>query len=115
MKKNGVKKINSRPYHPETQGKCERSHRTLKKKLNLLKRTSKGSNWVKDLPKVLNSMNTTAKEVLNYQTPFDIFFGRAKDMSSVKSNVARSSKRCLDRNQRYLTTDLHSMKSMKKF
>ena len=49
-------------------------------------------------------MNTTAKEVLNYQTPLDIFFGGAKDMSSVKSHVARSSKRCADRNQRYLTT-----------
>ena len=49
-------------------------------------------------------MNTTAKEVLNYQTPFDVFFGRAKNMSSVKSHVAKSSKRCADRNQRYLTT-----------
>ena len=48
-------------------------------------------------------MNTTAKEVLNYQMPFDIFFGRAKNMSSVKSHVAKSSKSA-DRNQRYLTT-----------
>ena len=34
----GIKMIHGRPYHPQTQGKCERFHRTLKKELLLYNR-----------------------------------------------------------------------------
>lgn len=106
--KKGVKKITSRPYHPESQGKCERSHRTLRRKLGFLKISTKGSNWVTDLPTVVHSMNTTAMEVLNYQTPFEIYFGRqhkkhkaTPNISLLKQRVRNSTARCANRMQRY--------------
>lgn len=39
----------SRAYHPKSQGKVERSHRTLRKKINydLVKQGRKGVNWSK--------------------------------------------------------------------
>ena len=47
LKKIGVKVINSRAYHPQSQGKVERSHRTLRDKIryDMLK---EGTNWVKN-------------------------------------------------------------------
>ena len=45
----GVKIVNSRAYHPQSQGKVERSHRTLRNKIrsDLLQ---EGCNWVKNVP-----------------------------------------------------------------
>ena len=46
----GVEIVNSRAYHPQSQGKVERSHGHLRDKIryDLLQET--GSNWVKHLP-----------------------------------------------------------------
>ena len=46
-----IKMTKSRAYHPQSQGKVERSHRTLRKKINydLVKHCRKGVNWVKNL------------------------------------------------------------------
>ena len=47
-----IKTILSRPHHPQSQGKVERSHRSLRAKMefDLLKMSQKGVNWVKHLP-----------------------------------------------------------------
>ena len=47
-----VKMVHSRPYHPQSQGKIERSHRALRSKIeyDFLKMGKKGLNWAKALP-----------------------------------------------------------------
>ena len=67
-----VKMIHSRPYHPQSQGKVERSHRALRSKMeyDLLKMGKKGLNWAKALPEYQNILNEDPKEVLQYKSPF---------------------------------------------
>ena len=72
-----VKMIHSRPYHPQSQGRVERSHRALRSKMeyDLLKMGKKGVNWAKALPEYQNILNDP-KEVLQYKSPFQIYFAR---------------------------------------
>ena len=46
-----IKVISSSPYHPQSQGKIERSHRTLKQKImfDLDSMKKKGVNWANNL------------------------------------------------------------------
>ncbi|KAL9953247.1 hypothetical protein ACROYT_G040633 [Oculina patagonica] len=73
-----VKMINSRPYHPQSQGKVERSHRALRSKVeyDLMKMGKKGHNWVKALPERQKILNEDPKEVLKYKSPFEVYFAR---------------------------------------
>lgn len=57
-------------------------------------------NWVSDLPRVVHSMNATPMEVLCYQTPFEIYFGRQHekhtplpDLFQMKQRVRKSTER----------------------
>lgn len=70
--------ICSRPYHPQSQGKVERSHRSLRAKMeyDLIKMGGKGVNWVKSLPTYQRILNNDPKEVLRYKTPFEVYFAR---------------------------------------
>lgn len=60
--------------------------------------SKKPMNWVKFLSKATLSLNSTPKEVLGYNTPFDVFFGRA---AANMSKVATASDRCAERNAKY--------------
>ena len=73
-----VKMVNSRPYHPQSQGKVERSHRALRSKMenDLLKMGKKGLNWAKALPEYQRILNEDPKEVLKYKYPFEVYFVR---------------------------------------
>ena len=74
-----IKIIRSRPYHPQSQGKVERGHRTFHQKTNydLMKLVGKaGLNWVKELPEYQKVLNDDPKEVLGYLTPFQVYYGR---------------------------------------
>lgn len=58
LEKRGIKDISNRPYHPQSQGKVERMHRSLKSKMNYDSIVSKqGTNWAKDLPKYEVALN----------------------------------------------------------
>ena len=74
-KKIGVKIIISRAYHPQSQGKVERSHRTLRDKIryDLLRA---GTNWVKALPEYQSLLNDEVNEELCGKSPFEIYFNR---------------------------------------
>lgn len=93
VSKHRVKKITSRPYHPESEGKCERSHKTLSRKLGFLRVIKKGSNSVSDLARVVHSMNATPVEVLRYQTPFEIYFGRQHEKHTPLHNLSQMTHR----------------------
>ena len=78
MRHLNVKIIRSRPYHPQSQGKVERSHRTLKQKMlfDLVRKQRRAANWVEALPLYTNIMNNAVREELGYRTPFQVYYGR---------------------------------------
>ena len=81
----GVKIINSRAYHSQSQGKVERSHRALREKIHndlLHSRT----NWVKDLPEYQFLLNDEVKQELGGKSPFEIYYNR-KSNYVVKPNA----------------------------
>ena len=77
-----IRRIRSRPYHPQSQGKVERSHRRLRAKMmyDLLAMKRKGINWAKNLPSYCRILNEEKKEELGWLSPFEVYYGR-------KSNV----------------------------
>ena len=74
----GIKIICSSPYHPQSQGKVERSHRALRSKMeyDIIQMGSKGVNWVQRLSNYQRILNEDPKEVLAYKTPFEVYFAR---------------------------------------
>lgn len=73
-----VKIIESSPYHPQSQGNVERTHRWLRKKIiyDLVKFQGNGVNWVKHLPVYSRVLNEDLKEVLGWTSPFEVYYGR---------------------------------------
>ena len=68
--------IKSKPYHPQSQGKVERSHRRLRKKIKYdsIKLGKKGVNWVANLGAYSRILNDERKEELGWKSPFEIYF-----------------------------------------
>lgn len=80
----GVKIIRGSPYHPQSQGKVERSHRSLRKKINfdLINFSKVGVNWVSKLMEYQKVLNEESMDVLGNQSPFEVFYGRASNALS---------------------------------
>ena len=78
-----IKTIYSHPYHPQSQGKVERSHRSLREKMtyDFLRMSKKGVNWMKELPIYQRVLNEEPKEVLKYKSAFQVYYAR-KPVSS---------------------------------
>ena len=74
--------IKSRPYHPKSLGKVERSHRSLTKKImyDFINLGKKGVSWASNLASYSRILNEESKEELGWKSPFDVCFGR-------KSNI----------------------------
>ena len=73
-----IKDIQSSAYHPQSQGKVERTHRVLRKKImyDLLNIQRGGVNWVEHLKVYARIMNEDPKEVLHWLSPFQVYYGR---------------------------------------
>ena len=84
-----IRVINSRPYHPQAQGKVERVHRSLHSKMryDLFKR-KQGVNWVKALPNYTRILNEDPKEELASMSPFEVYYGRKPKSGNPDTNVA---------------------------
>ena len=69
--------IKSRPHHPQYQGKVERSHRNLKKKImyDVFNLGKKGVNWPSNLASYNHTPNEESKEKLGRKSPlrFSLF------------------------------------------
>ena len=100
LRKNDINIVKSRPYHPQSQGKCERSHRYVRKKISFMKMKKKGFNWLKSLHTVQQAINRTPKEVLANYTPYEVLTGNDKIMQSVKAASQRCNERLL-RNRKF--------------
>ena len=66
----GVKIIRGSPYHPQSQGTVERSHRSLRKKINfnLINYSKIGVNWVSKLTEYQKVLNEERMDVLGHQS-----------------------------------------------
>ena len=71
----GIKIVNSRAYHPQSQGKVERSHRYLRDKIQVDLQKN-GENWVKNLPEYQSIINDDSKRELAGKSPFEVYFSR---------------------------------------
>ncbi|XP_041480354.1 uncharacterized protein LOC121427848 [Lytechinus variegatus] len=91
LSRRGIQDLTSAPYHPKSQGKVERSHRS-KILFDLISRRY-GVNWVPKLSKCAKVLNDEPKEVLGWNTPFSVFFGRCSDSSCSKNITERNLKR----------------------
>ena len=81
MAKLKVHIIRSRPYHPQSQGKDERSHRTWKDYLRHDLKDDPQTNWVVNLPVYMSLYNASPHRSIGLKTPFEVHFGR-KPLSS---------------------------------
>uniref|UniRef100_A0A8C5PP86 Gypsy retrotransposon integrase-like protein 1 n=1 Tax=Leptobrachium leishanense TaxID=445787 RepID=A0A8C5PP86_9ANUR len=69
----GVKALHSAPYHPQTNGLCERFNGTLKQLIRAFTHESK--DWEKYLPHLLFAYREVPQESTGY-SPFELLYGR---------------------------------------
>ena len=74
LKLRSIKHVKSSPYHPQSQGKVERSHRTLKSILGFDIIKTKSLNWVNGLEDNIILFNQRRKRVLGNHSIFEIFY-----------------------------------------
>ena len=72
-----VKIIRGSPYHPQTQGKAERSHRSLRKKIafDLIRVSDVGVNWARKLQDYQKLLKEELMDVLGSYSPIEVFYG----------------------------------------
>ena len=87
-----IRMIKLRPYHPQSQGKVERSHRSLRKKIiyDFINLGKKGLNWTSNLASQSHILNAESKEELGWKSPFEVYFGRKSNIlvTALLENVA---------------------------
>jgi hypothetical protein len=70
----GVEQINTTPVHPQSNGKIERFHRTMKEMLRKLCNGDRPK-WQSQLPQALAAYRNAVSTVTGY-TPFFLYYGR---------------------------------------
>ena len=116
LQQQGIKQIRSSPYHPESQGKVERTHRELKAMIKYDKLTGSKLKWHAMLEKYARILNDRKKPILGHQSPFQVFFGRSRQASAREKkftptqrlNIARKATKKL--NERLIKRQLHKLK-----
>lgn len=87
LKDTGIKQINGRPLHPQTQGKIERYHRTMKNVVKLDNYYSP-EELIRALEKFVHRYNYNRyHESLDNVTPADVFFGTAQQIIKNRKNL----------------------------
>ncbi len=94
----GIKHITASPYHPQTNGKIERYHRTIKGKINLVPYDTPS-----ELEREINSFVRYYNyyryhEALKNVTPHDVYTGRQFEILQFRKEVKR---RTFDKRRRY--------------
>ena len=80
LEKNGMKHVRGKPYHPQTQGKIERYHRTMKNviKLNNYYFTEELEREIAGFVRYYN--HERYHESLDNLTPADVYSGRTREL-----------------------------------
>lgn len=86
-----IEQIHGRPLHPQTQGKIERYHRSMKNvvKLNNYYSPSELECAISDWVEHYN--NSRYHESLNNLTPADVYFGRGEEILATRVKIKQES------------------------
>lgn len=76
LQKYGIKVINGRPRHPQTQGLVEQANGVMKTKLQCWLEEHEGQGWTDALPDIVLAMNRQSHSALGGKMPYEVFFGR---------------------------------------
>jgi transposase-like protein len=83
----GMTHTRGRPYHPQTQGKIERWHRSMKNKI-LLNKYYFPSELQEQLQRFVNYYNHERyHESLDNLTPADVYYGRGQEILEQRENI----------------------------
>ena len=85
----GMKHSRGAPYHPQTQGKIERWHQTLKNRILLQNYFLPGDLEAQITAFVDHYNHQRFHESLNNVTPADVYFGRDKDILQQRERIKR--------------------------
>jgi putative transposase len=83
----GIKQINGKPCHPQTQGKIERYHRSMKNVIKLDNYFSPGDLLAAVTKFVEYYNNGRYHESLNNLTPADVYFGRGEKILEERRKI----------------------------
>jgi len=97
----GIKHITAAPYHPQTNGKIERYHRTMKEKVNLVPYDTP-SELVSEIASFVRYYNYYRyHEALKNVTPNDVYTGRQIEILNYRKEVKAKT---LQKRKRYNST-----------
>jgi putative transposase len=89
LKRKDIEHIRGAPYHPQTQGKIERWHRSMKNvvKLQNYYSPSQLAEAIEDFVEYYN--NQRYHESLDNMTPVSIYYGKEKEVQSEREKIKR--------------------------
>ena len=111
LEENGMTHTRGRPYHPQTQGKIERWHRSMKNQI-LLNHYYFPSELQEHLQRFVSYYNHERyHESLNNLTPADVFYGRGAEIleqrERIKQNTLAMRRQMHYDRQRYQSTPMN--------
>ena len=89
LKHRHIEHTRSAPYHPMTQGKIERYHRSMKNIVNLQNYFLPGSLETEIATFVKYYNHQRYHESLDNLTPADVYFGRAKEVLTRRDDIKK--------------------------
>ena len=89
--KYNIKQIHGAPLHPQTQGKIERYHRSMKNRINLHNYYSPSELELAIGEWVDHYSNCRYHESLQNLTPADVYFGRGEQTLELRATIKQNS------------------------
>ncbi|MBP1293534.1 RNA-directed DNA polymerase [Bradyrhizobium elkanii USDA 61] len=90
LEQKGMQHVRGAPYHPQTQGKIERWHQTLKNRILLNNYYLPGDLERQIRASVEHYNHVRYHESIDNLTPADVYFGRAEAMLAERKRIKRN-------------------------